>query len=248
MRASPLLLVSLTTSAILTIKCGNASVSTVTSPTVSRCDISATLNPSTFPAGGGQGAVSVNTNRDCSWAAQSNASWVAIGAPRDGQGEGRVTYSVAGNDRQQERRATITINDTMLEVVQAAAAPPPPPNPPPAPSPPSPGPSPSPQPNPDPAPGPPPAPNPPAPNPPPAPDPPPSPTREKVELSGHIGSIDGSCPDLTLIISGTRVVTDRKTDYGKKTDCGDLQRGMDVKVKGKRQTDGSVLAEKIERN
>jgi hypothetical protein len=58
--------------------------------------------------------------------------------------------------------------------------------------------------------------------------------------------VDGTCPDLTLRILGTRVVTDRKTDYAKKTGCGEMRQGMQVTVKGRRQTDGSVLAERIE--
>jgi hypothetical protein len=74
------------------------------------------------------------------------------------------------------------------------------------------------------------------------------PTNEKVELSGEIRSVDGSCPNLSLLVAATRVVTDRETDYGKKIGCGNLSAGMGVNVKGKRQTDGSVLAQKIERD
>jgi hypothetical protein len=49
------------------------------------------------------------------------------------------------------------------------------------------------------------------------------------------------------MVSGTRVVTDRKTDFARKLDCKDLQSGLRIKVKGKGQADGTVLAQRIER-
>lgn len=227
--------------------CDGTSVSSVTAPGASRCEISASSHPTSFPSSGGQGALTVNTNRECAWAVQTEVNWIAIGIPRNGQGEGRVTYSVAPNDRLEQRRGVIVIGGARVELVQASAPPPSPPapNPPPAPQPGPPAPTPAPAPNPPPAPEPTPTPPPqpdPAPNPPPAPD-----SGEKIELSGRIESISGSCPDLGLMVSGTRVVTNRKTDFAKKTDCRDLEPGLDVTVKGRRQEDGTVLAEKIQR-
>jgi hypothetical protein len=49
------------------------------------------------------------------------------------------------------------------------------------------------------------------------------------------------------MVSATRVVTDGKTDFEKKLECADVRAGLDVRVRGWRQTDGSVLAQRIEK-
>jgi hypothetical protein len=205
----------------------------------------------------------VNTSRDCTWTAQSSTSWISIASPGEGQGEGRVTYSVSANDRLEERRGTIVINSATgatVELQQAAAPPPPAPNPPVAPepaptppSPPSPGPTPQPAPTPAPAPNPNPAPTPePAPTPQPAPNPAPAPEpkpdkAKAIDVEGPITAIGGSCPVVSFTLAGdTNVVTDRQTEF-KKIECADLARGVKVKVNGTKQNDGSILADKVEK-
>ena len=64
--------------------------------------------------------------------------------------------------------------------------------------------------------------------------------------NGSISALSGSCPSVAFVLEGRTVETDRRTDF-KKLDCGDLRRGMSVKVKGKLQRDGSVLAERVEK-
>jgi hypothetical protein len=65
-------------------------------------------------------------------------------------------------------------------------------------------------------------------------------------LSGTIASVSGSCPTVALVIAGRLVVTDRETEY-KKLKCGDLRPGLTVEVNGTQRSDGSLLAQKIER-
>lgn len=68
-----------------------------------------------------------------------------------------------------------------------------------------------------------------------------------MEVEGRIQSLSGSCPDLSLTIGGTRVLTNQGTDF-KKIRCGDLRVGMDVKAKGPRLSSGAIRAERIERD
>ncbi len=250
--------------------CGGTSTNTITSPATTRCQIAASTQPSSFPAAGGNGAMVVNTTRDCTWTAAAAADWIVLKEPESGQGEGRVTYFVVPNDHEQERRGAIDVNGVRVQVFQAAAPPPPPPPPPPAPQPdPTPPPSPAPAPNPPPAPSPGPAPNPPpapspapAPNPPPAPAPPPAPNPppapptvpepegigKPVEVKGAIQSLAGSCPLVSMTIAGTRVLTNSDTEFKDKLSCSTLSDGMKVKAKGPRNSDGAIVAQKIERD
>jgi hypothetical protein len=48
-----------------------------------------------------------------------------------------------------------------------------------------------------------------------------------------------------MSISGERVLTNSGTDF-KKMSCRELKPGMEVKVKGPRQDDGAIVAQKIE--
>jgi hypothetical protein len=155
-----------------TAACGDVATNTITSPGSSRCELTATANPATFPAEGGQGSVTVSADRECPWTADAIAGWIAVGTPKQGQGAGRVSYSVARNGSREERRGVIDVGG--VHIVLRQAAPPPLPA---APEPvPTPQPNPAPAPNPGPAPNPPPGPGlPPAPNPAPAPNPPPAP-------------------------------------------------------------------------
>jgi hypothetical protein len=60
-----------------------------------------------------------------------------------------------------------------------------------------------------------------------------------------VTAVSGKCPDLTFTVSGSRVVTDKSTDY-KKSDCKDVRADRSVTVEGNRQPDGTVRATRIE--
>jgi hypothetical protein len=68
-----------------------------------------------------------------------------------------------------------------------------------------------------------------------------------VRLEGPIRSLTLICPVRAFFVDGEQVVTSFATDY-RKMDCEDLQEGQRVKVRGRRQLNGVVLATRIERD
>lgn len=65
------------------------------------------------------------------------------------------------------------------------------------------------------------------------------------EVVGVIASKTGSCPALTFMIGATSVSTNLDTAFDDIV-CADLVDGMEVEVNGVRQSDGSLLASRIE--
>jgi Domain of unknown function (DUF5666)/Viral BACON domain len=100
--------------------CTQASTS-LAGPSSSKCQITATNQPSSFPAGGGRGSVSIGATRDCAWAIAANAPWIAIAGERSGLGDGVVNYTVSENPVPSARAAALTIEDLQLPLSQAAA-------------------------------------------------------------------------------------------------------------------------------
>src|SRR5215204_3831889 len=76
--------------------CTQSSTS-VAQPSSSKCQITATNQPASYPAAGGRGSVSIGATRDCSWLIASNASWIALAGDRTGTGEAVINYSVSEN-------------------------------------------------------------------------------------------------------------------------------------------------------
>jgi hypothetical protein len=68
---------------------------------------------------------------------------------------------------------------------------------------------------------------------------------KKARGEGVIGAITGSCPTLTLIITGTRVSTTATTEYVNGT-CETLRPGTKVTIDGALKPGGTATAEKIE--
>jgi hypothetical protein len=69
-------------------------------------------------------------------------------------------------------------------------------------------------------------------------------------IEGSLGGLKGTCPVINFGVNGYTVKTSTATTYypavpapGAK--CEDLKSGIKVEVEGKRQADGSVLAEKV---
>ena len=111
----------LTITAIVTLpfvsSCGSSS-QTSTAPSPTRCTVQIQSEASSFPAGGGSGTVRIVTNRECTWSARSDAGWLSVANPSDGQGEGSVQFSVAGNGDPAPRGAGISVNDQRLQISQ----------------------------------------------------------------------------------------------------------------------------------
>lgn len=107
---------------LLTSGCTRTSTeSAPTSPSGSRCEVSVSNSLEAAPASGGSGTLNVVTDRDCTWAASSQVSWVTFISGASGQGNGTATYRVAANTDTAPRQASLNVNDRPVALVQAAA-------------------------------------------------------------------------------------------------------------------------------
>ena len=66
----------------------------------------------------------------------------------------------------------------------------------------------------------------------------------EVEVEGLVARLTGDCPLVRFVVGNTIVRTNTvtNTDGG----CSDLRNGLAVEVRGRRQTDGSILANRVE--
>ena len=103
--------------------CGSSSeTETLTAPSAStKCALQATADSPSMPASGGSGSVRITANRDCQWAAKSDAGWLTVGSPAAGQGDGSVRFSAGANSDPASRTGAIVINDQRIEVSQAGS-------------------------------------------------------------------------------------------------------------------------------
>ena len=98
-----------------------SSATTSVAPSASRCGVTLSVQPAAFAASGGQGTVSVGTNRECAWDARSEAAWLALSSAPAGQGSGTIAFTVSNNPVVAERRGAIVVNAQRVEVSQAQA-------------------------------------------------------------------------------------------------------------------------------
>ena len=103
------------------IACGSTSSSTSVGPTPTRCAVAVTSSPATFPPAGGSGNLVISAARECSWSASTQASWIALGQPAQGQGDGAVRYSVAPNPQGVPRSGMLTVGSQSAQVTQEPA-------------------------------------------------------------------------------------------------------------------------------
>jgi len=88
----------------------------------SKCSISVTTSAGDFGAQGGDGKVTVTTERDCSWKAATDATWVAFTTPAEMQGNGTVSFTVAPTTDPVTRTASLSVADQKVAITQRAAA------------------------------------------------------------------------------------------------------------------------------
>jgi hypothetical protein len=74
--------------------------------------------PQSFAFGGGTAQATVSSGNGCTWAAQSNASWITITSGNSGSGNGVTSFSVAPNTGL-ARTGTLTVASTTITVTQA---------------------------------------------------------------------------------------------------------------------------------
>ena len=69
-------------------------------------------------------------------------------------------------------------------------------------------------------------------------------TDREVRVEGRLATLAGSCPAVSFSVGGTAIVTNSGTDF--RLACSSLNNGAAVRVRGRAQTDGTVLATRIE--
>lgn len=101
--------------------CGSSSstTSSIASPSPVRCTVDLG-QPPRMDHDGGSGRLSIATNRECTWTAKAEVSWITV-SPGSGQGEAHLTYRVAANSSSSERKGRITVNEKRVELTQAGA-------------------------------------------------------------------------------------------------------------------------------
>ncbi|HEY8551296.1 MAG TPA: DUF5666 domain-containing protein, partial [Vicinamibacterales bacterium] len=64
----------------------------------------------------------------------------------------------------------------------------------------------------------------------------------------EVSGLSGRCPTLRFTAAGVVVTTNEDTRFqGGGLQCGELRNGMDVRVRGVGQPNGTVLAERVQR-
>ena len=104
--------------ALQSLACGSTSVTQSTAPEViARCQTTLGTVP-TIPAAGGKVEVGVAAERECSWTAASNSSWIQI-SPASGQGESSITLTASSNPQGTPRNGNVSVNSSQFAVTQA---------------------------------------------------------------------------------------------------------------------------------
>ena len=106
--------------AIATSGCTKSTTS-IAQPSASKCQITASNQPASYPSGGGRGSISIGATRDCAWTITSTAPWIAIAGDRSGSGDAVVNYTVSENSVPSARSAMLAVDAVQLPVSQAAA-------------------------------------------------------------------------------------------------------------------------------
>lgn len=68
---------------------------------------------------------------------------------------------------------------------------------------------------------------------------------QSVEAEGKVSNLTGKCPLLTFVVRNRTVHTNGSTSF-KDGPCSAIQNNTEVDVKGQRQSDGSIMATKVE--
>ena len=69
---------------------------------------------------------------------------------------------------------------------------------------------------------------------------------EDDEFEGTVSALSGTCPTISFVLRGITVRTSAATRYDDIT-CAQVQNSVRLEVHGRRQADGSVLADRVER-
>jgi uncharacterized protein (TIGR03437 family) len=88
------------------------------------CSYTASATPASFPATGGTGQISVQTDSSCAWSVQNTVQWITMTAASSYSGNGTVNFTVTPNTSFQTRSTTLTAGGQSVTISQDASAPP----------------------------------------------------------------------------------------------------------------------------
>jgi len=89
--------------------------------TVPPCSYTLSPTSASFPASGGSGSISVNTQSGCNWNTSGTPSWISI-LSGSGTGNGTMSYTVAPNTGTTDRFSTLTVAGQIFSVSQKGVA------------------------------------------------------------------------------------------------------------------------------
>lgn len=84
----------------------------------SSCNISISPSTRTVSETASSGTISVSTAAGCAWTATRNVSWIVLGTPASGSGNGAVSYQVLSNSTGRKRNGTIYVGGDTLQITQ----------------------------------------------------------------------------------------------------------------------------------
>ena len=105
--------------AIVIAACGATSVTETAAPDNVRCGTTLTAQPTHVGADGGSVSITVNTTRDCTWSAASDADWLHLSVT-SGQGQTTISATAASNPQGLARTANVTVNGQQVAIAQDA--------------------------------------------------------------------------------------------------------------------------------
>ena len=98
---------------------GSTAVTEVVGPSDARCQISLTAQLSSIPPDGSELTVQIESARECSWEARTEADWAQLSMTA-GQGPATLAVTVASNPRALTRSTSIVVNNQRLALSQEA--------------------------------------------------------------------------------------------------------------------------------
>ena len=101
--------------------CGSSATTTTKPSALNRCSLTLSTPDQTIPATGGTGAIGVSATRDCTWTVSVDGTWLSLRSSQNGQGDGTVEFTAAGNPDPAMRRGALVLNGQRAEITQAAA-------------------------------------------------------------------------------------------------------------------------------
>ena len=81
------------------------------------CDVSISPSNITVSSDAESGTISVSAPAGCGWTATTDDSWIVLGAPASGNGDGDLSYQVRSNSGR-KRNGTISVGDRTFQITQ----------------------------------------------------------------------------------------------------------------------------------